>query len=92
MSFAAVVLQVLPLLLNGLSQTGVDAAGKRVWGEPSVTVRDTAAWTLGKLLGFRFNLVEKSLVPQVVGVLCGALTDKPRVANNISYVRSMVFF
>jgi hypothetical protein len=76
------------MLLHGLSVTGTDAAGKRVWGEPSVTVRDTAAWTMGKLLGFRFSIVDKSLLPQVVDVLCGALADKPRVANNVAYVRA----
>jgi hypothetical protein len=79
-------LQVGPLLLQYLA-TSVSVDGKRLWGDPSVTVRDSAAWTLGKILGTRWTCTDETLLSKTVEVLCSALVDKPRVAVNVTYVR-----
>lgn len=79
--------QVLPVQLRALSVLGADATGKPVWGEPNITVRDTTAWCLGKILTHRLSLVDKSHIPSLIKVLCESLRDKPRVAANSVYVR-----
>jgi hypothetical protein len=78
---------VLPILLNSLSVNAVNAAGKPQWGEAHKRVRDTAAWTLAKLLAARYSLIDKEQLPRIVQVLCGALADKAQVAKNVAFVR-----
>lgn len=82
---APFVAGVLPVQLRALSVLGADATGKPVWGEPNITVRDTTAWCLGKILTHRLSLVDKSHIPSLIKVLCESLRDKPRVAANSVY-------
>jgi hypothetical protein len=54
-----------------------------------VQVRDTAAWTLSKMLLHHIACVDVTLMPAIVDTLAAALPfDEPRVGLNITYVRA----
>eukprot|EP00435_Cladocopium_sp_Y103_P041747 s761_g11.t1 len=50
--------------------------------DPSVAVRDTIAWTLGRIAQFHPNIVP---VKQLMPLLCEKLRDVPRVSANICW-------
>jgi importin subunit beta-1 len=50
--------------------------------DPSVAVRDTIAWTLGRIAQFHPNIVP---VKQLTPMLCEKLRDVPRVSANICW-------
>lgn len=50
--------------------------------DPSVAVRDTTVWAIGRTIDFFYELVPISLFPMVVTALTSRLKDKPRVAVN----------
>lgn len=51
--------------------------------DPVARVRDTVAWTLGRIAQFHPTIVP---VAQLVPVLCEKLRDVPRVASNVCWV------
>jgi hypothetical protein len=56
------------------------------WKEPNVSVRDTCAWALGKIVLNHITLVEASVLEKIVDVAVLALKDEPRVVVNACYV------
>lgn len=68
------VQQALPLFLNMMK-------------DHSPAVRDTTAWTIGRIVDIMYETMEPSQLPQLVQVMCTALEDVPRVAANASWVR-----
>ena len=54
--------------------------------DPSVPVRDTTAWTVGKAYEVLFDSLDlASLFQRSIEVLNGSLDDEPRVAQNVAY-------
>jgi importin subunit beta-1 len=53
--------------------------------DPTIYVRDTTAWTLGKICQFHLSSVGQFLLP-MVEALHEALFDEPRVASNACLV------
>lgn len=55
--------------------------------DPVPRVRDTVAWTLGRIAMFHPSIVP---VSQLVPILCEALRDVPRVAANVCWVTQVL--
>jgi importin subunit beta-1 len=67
------VQQALPLLLH---QMGADK---------NELVKDTTAWTLGRVCGLHTEAITAEMWPQLCQVLVTSMDDVPRVANNICF-------
>lgn len=68
----------LPVMLGTLADT-------------SVAVRDSAAWTLGRLIDFFHELVPEDMFPRLTSVLTMGLKDAPRVAVNCCWSLMSMF-
>ena len=55
--------------------------------EPNVSVRDTSAWALGKVVLNALSQLNAATVLRLVEVMCACLKDEPRVVVNACYVR-----
>ncbi|KAK2722426.1 hypothetical protein QYM36_002833 [Artemia franciscana] len=67
-----IVEQALPILIE-LSR------------DPNVTIRDTTAWTLGKICEITPDAVNANIIPQLLDALIQGLKTEPRVAHNICW-------
>ena len=56
-----------------------------------VAVRDSAAWTLGRLIDFFHELVPMDMIPRLTSVLTMGLKDAPRVAVNCCWSLMSMF-
>lgn len=65
--------QALPLLLN-LMKTDTDSR-----------VKDTTAWTIGRICGLHIGAVKPGMWPELMHVLMHSQNDEPRVAANICF-------
>ena len=55
--------------------------------DPNVAVRDTTAWTIGRIFEFVSQAVMRDELLRAIGLgLVNRLTDEPRVATNICWV------
>lgn len=54
--------------------------------EPNVSVRDTCAWALGKVVLNAAAEIDDAAVLRLVEVMCACLKDEPRVVVNACYV------
>eukprot|EP00941_MAST-03F_sp_MAST-3F-sp1_P002162 g2162.t1 len=67
------VSQALPLLLHQLTT------------DTNVQVKDTAAWTVGRICGLHVSSITPEHFKQMCSVMLQALDDEPRVATNICF-------
>lgn len=56
-------------------------------GDPSAHVKDTAAWTLGRISEYHPDCIKPDLyLPSLIAALLRGLEDIPRVAANCAWV------
>lgn len=54
--------------------------------DPSVEVRDTSAWTLGRITDFHMETIDSvSVLPGLVSALLEAIHEQPRIAMNCAW-------
>jgi hypothetical protein len=58
--------------------------------EPNVSVRDTCAWALSKVVLNAAAEIDDAAVLRLVEVMCACLKDEPRVVVNACYVSEYV--
>ena len=74
-SYFQFVLQAMPTLIN-------------LMNDPSVVVRDSVAWTLGRICEILPQVaLDSSLQQSLVDTMLAGLDSEPRVAANVCWVR-----
>ncbi len=69
------IIQGLPLIIDM-----IDAAS-----EPSSAVRDSAAWSVGRMIDFFYDIIPTASYGGIIERLVGGLSDAPRVAINCAW-------
>eukprot|EP01118_Nematostelium_gracile_P005236 TRINITY_DN1640_c0_g1_i1.p1 TRINITY_DN1640_c0_g1~~TRINITY_DN1640_c0_g1_i1.p1 ORF type:complete len:873 (-),score=271.61 TRINITY_DN1640_c0_g1_i1:208-2763(-) len=67
------ITQAIPILVNHLKS------------DPIVFVKDTTAWTLGRVCDLHPNVITPPFLQELIVAFVGALEDSPRVASNICW-------
>lgn len=79
-------LQFLPIMISRISLSAPGPGGAVLYVEPHVSVRDTIAWAIGKVVLNQINQLDDATLNTIVDVICGCLKDEPRVVVNACYV------
>jgi importin subunit beta-1 len=67
------ITQAIPILVNHLKS------------DPVVFVKDTTAWTLGRVCDLHPNVITPPFLQELIIAFVGSLEDNPRVASNICW-------
>ena len=76
----AIVEELMPIIVRSMK-------------DPSLAVRDTAAWTIGRACDVVPSaVIHKAWFQQVVVAMTDCLDSAPKVAANVCWVRTVFYF